>query len=145
MIVLWWTVNSGYHSRNRTFLSKFSLFLASTTRSIYCPNFSHILKHSKSRGDAPIKSLWFKIDSPLTGAWVFGSFLNHYVSRPKKRLTTSVVFCCKLSSIKGLQQPFLLRMFLSLKNDWLPLLYFVVNQAISRSYNNLFYLRCFST
>lgn len=97
--------------------SKSNSFLASTTRSIYCPNFSHILKHSKIRGGTPIKSPWFEIDSPLTGTWVFGYFLNHYVSQLKKAVTTSVDFCYKLSSIKGLQQHFLPKMFLDLKNN----------------------------
>lgn len=92
--------------------SKSNSFLASTTRSIYCPNFSHILKHSKIRGGTPIKSPWFEIDSPLTGTWVFGYFLNHYVSRPKKQLTTPLVFRCKPSRIKGLQQSFSPDMFL---------------------------------
>ena len=53
--------------------SKINSFLAATARSIYSSNFSHILKHSESRGDALINSPCFKIDSTLTGTWVFGS------------------------------------------------------------------------
>ena len=55
------------------FFSKINSFLAATARSIYSSNFSHILKHSKSRGDTLIKSLCLKINSTLTGTWVFGS------------------------------------------------------------------------
>ena len=112
-----------YHSPNQTmiaengFFSKINSFLAATARSIYSSNFSHILKHSESRGNTPIKSRCFKIDSTLQGRGFSVLLLNHYVSRPKKRLTTSFLFRCKPSSIKGLQQHFLPRMFLSQKND----------------------------
>lgn len=99
-------------AENGFFSKKNKSFLAATARSIYSSNFSRILKYSKSRGDTPIKSPWFEIDSPLTGTWVFGYFLNHYVSQLKKAVTTSVDFCYKLSSIKGLQQSFSPDMFL---------------------------------
>jgi hypothetical protein len=66
------------------FFSKNNSFLVATARSIYSSNFSRILKYSKSGGDTPIKSPLFEISFALTGAWVPGSFLNHYVSRPKK-------------------------------------------------------------
>jgi len=68
-----------YHSPNQTmiaengFFSKINSFLVATARSIYSSNFSHILKHSESRGNTPIRSRCFKIDSTLTGTWVFGS------------------------------------------------------------------------
>lgn len=55
------------------FFSKNNSFLAATARSIYSSNFSRILKYSKSRGDTPIKSPCFKINSALTGTWVSGS------------------------------------------------------------------------
>lgn len=55
------------------FFSKINSFLAATARSIYSSNFSHILKHIKSRGDTLIKSPCFKIDFTLTGTWGFGS------------------------------------------------------------------------
>ena len=55
------------------FFSKINSFLAATARSIYSSNFNHILKHSESRGNTPIKSRCFKFDSILTGTWVFGS------------------------------------------------------------------------
>lgn len=53
------------------FFSKKQLILAATARSIYSSNFSRILKYSKIKGDTPIKSPCFKINSQPTGTWVF--------------------------------------------------------------------------
>lgn len=110
-----------YHSPNQTmiaengFFSKINSFLAATARSIYSSNFSHILKHSESRGNTPIKSRCFKIDSTLQGRGFSVLLLNHYVSRPKKRLTTSVQYCYKASSTNGLVNSFLISIFLKEK------------------------------
>lgn len=66
------------------FFSKINSFLAATARSIYSSNFSHILKHSESRGDTPIKSPCFKIDATLTGTWGSGSSFDPLCFSVKK-------------------------------------------------------------
>lgn len=99
------------------FFSKINSFLAATARSIYSSNFSHILKHIKSRGDTLISHLVLKSTLHLQGRGFSVLLLNHYVSRPKKPLTTSFLFRYKSSNIKELQQHFLPKMFLNLENN----------------------------
>lgn len=99
------------------FFSKINSFLAATARSIYSSNFNHILKHSESRGNTPISHVVLKSTPHLQGRGFSVLLLNHYVSRPKKRLTTSFLFRYKSSNIKELQQHFLPKTFLNLENN----------------------------